>query len=174
MAAQRSCNEPSANVREFLERIIEERDRLYDIRFRASETAMSAALTAQEKQTNASFTASEKAIVKAEDAQREYNVRSNEFRGQLDDQAKLLMPRSEALIATRALDDKLGGIKGELERRLEAINKELASLRESRSESTGRDMGSHAVWGYLLAAITVVGSLVGLAFSIYQLGAKTP
>jgi hypothetical protein len=39
------------------------------------------------EQTRASFEASEKAIVKAENAQRDYNVRSNEFRGQLDDQA---------------------------------------------------------------------------------------
>ena len=39
--------------------------------------------------------AQREAILKAEKAQSEYNVRSNEFRGQLDDQAKTLMPRNE-------------------------------------------------------------------------------
>src|ERR1700722_3073367 len=72
------------SIREYLVSIIEERDRLYDMRFKASETAVNAALAAQEKAVTAAFTASEKAIVKAEDAQKDYNNRSNEFRGQLD------------------------------------------------------------------------------------------
>ena len=87
--------------------IMDERDRLYDTRFRAADTAVSAALSAQEKQTTLVFQASEKAIVKAEEAQREYNIRSNEFRGQLDDQAKTLMPRPETLTLFKALEDKI-------------------------------------------------------------------
>jgi formaldehyde-activating enzyme involved in methanogenesis len=75
-------------VRVFVERIMDERDRLYEAKFKAAETAVTtalssaekavnAALAAQEKQTASSFAASEKAIVKAEEAQREYNIRSN-------------------------------------------------------------------------------------------------
>ena len=65
-------------VREFLERVLEERDRLYIIRFDEAKTALSAALIAQKEAlnvaliaqkeaVNAAFLASEKAIIKAED-----------------------------------------------------------------------------------------------------------
>lgn len=104
-------NEKIASLRDK----VEERDRLYSAQFKASETAVSAALSAQKESTGSAFTASEKAIVKAEDAQREYNVRSNEFRGQLDDQAKTLMPRTEAAAMFKASEDKLEDLKKRLE-----------------------------------------------------------
>ena len=50
--------------------IIDERDRLYKERDDSRRTAVDAALTAVKEQTKASFDASEKAIVKAEEAQR--------------------------------------------------------------------------------------------------------
>jgi hypothetical protein len=135
-----------------LVQVVDERDRLYDVRFRAAEAAASAALAAQEKATNAAFAASEKAIVKAEDAQREYNVRSNEFRGQLDDQAKTLMPRPETLTMFKAVDEKLL-----------ALSREIAGLRESRSESGGKSIGTHAVVAYVIAAISIILALLGFA-----------
>jgi hypothetical protein len=98
------------SIREFLERLIEERDRLYEAKFRALEVEFRTAITALEKSTQAAFSSSEKAIVKAEEAQREYNIRSNEFRGQLDDQAKLLIPRSEVGVLLKGLDDRIGEI----------------------------------------------------------------
>jgi hypothetical protein len=55
-------------------RLPDERERQIDIRFKASDIAGSAV-----------FVANEKAIVKSEEGQRAYNERSNEFRGQLDD-----------------------------------------------------------------------------------------
>jgi hypothetical protein len=78
-------------------KIMDERHGLYTEKFAAAKEAVKDALAAQDKLTAAAFLSAEKAITKAEDAQREYNVRSNEFRGQLDDQAKMLMPRSEAM-----------------------------------------------------------------------------
>ncbi len=109
------------SIREFLVSIIEERDRLYDMRFKASETAVNAALAAQEKAVTAAFLASEKAIVKAEDAQRDYNIRSNEFRGQLDDQAKTLMPRLEAATLFKSYEDKLEATKIAFDKAIDAI-----------------------------------------------------
>jgi hypothetical protein len=123
-------------IREYLVSIIEERDRLYDTRFKAAETAVSAALAAQEKSVTAAFSASEKAIVKAEDAQRDYNQRSNEFRGQLDDQAKTLMPRLEASTLFKSFEEKLEGTKVSFEKSLDAIVSDIKSLRESRSASS--------------------------------------
>ena len=82
-------------MRDFMQRLVDERDKQYDARFRTAEIAVTVAFAAQKESTANAFLASEKAIVKAEEAQRAYNERSNEFRGQLDDQAKMLMPRSE-------------------------------------------------------------------------------
>ncbi len=150
-----------------VESIIDERDRLYDARFKAAETAVAAALAAQEKavgaalaaqekQTASSFMASEKAIVKAEDAQREYNVRSNEFRGQLDDQAKSLMPRTETVTMVRALEDKIVAGDVDREKKFDSVSKELATLRESKSNMDGRMI----VLG--IAGAAVVAILVSL------------
>lgn len=73
----------------------------------AQEKAIAAALVAQEKQTSSAFASSEKAVMKAEEAQKEYNLRSNEFRGQLDDQAKRLMPRVECEGRLKTLDSSV-------------------------------------------------------------------
>jgi hypothetical protein len=145
---------------EAIREVMQERDRRYEDRFKAqettvgdrfkaAETAVSAALAAQEKSTSASFTASEKAIGKAEAAQSDYNIRSNEFRGQLDDQAKTLMPRAEASVQFRSYDEKI-----------EQLRTEIAGLRESRSEGGGRQSGQQYIVGLLIA---IAGIVMGVA-----------
>ncbi len=119
-------------LREFYERVIDERDRQYDQRFRAAEIALSAALSAQEKAVAAAFLASEKAIIKAEEAQKDYNIRSNEFRGQLDDQAKTLMPRPETVALFKAMDEKLLIAQNNYENRLEGVK---AAIEKSNDDS---------------------------------------
>ncbi len=96
-----------------LRELVDERDRLYKERDDSRRTAVDAALTAAKEKTTDAFIASEKAIVKAEDAQREYNARSNEFRGQLDDQAKTLMPRFESDAKFAAIENKLETYRNE-------------------------------------------------------------
>lgn len=73
------------------------------------------------------FSAMKESIIKAESAQTAYNERSNEFRGQLDDQAKRLMAREEALGKFAAYDEKL-----------EDCKKEINRLREAQMEAAGR------------------------------------
>lgn len=107
--------------------VIDERDRRYTSLFEEAKDAMRSALAAQKELTDSSFKSSEKAIIKAEDAQREYNLRSNEFRGQLEDQANRLMPKEEANTRLSVVDDKI-----------EDVKKDIASLRESRGEVGGR------------------------------------
>ena len=114
------------SLREFVERIIEERDRLYDARIKALDAYFSSCLTAMDKATQSAFASSEKAIGKAEQAQADYNIRSNEFRGQLDDQAKTLMPRSEMFAILKGYDSRLDKLDGN-----------ISSLRESRSSGEG-------------------------------------
>ncbi len=120
-----------------LRELLDERDRLYKERNDSQRTAVDAALTAVKENTKSSFDASEKAIVKAEDAQREYNIRSNEFRGQLDDQAKTLMPRPEALTMFKSVEEKLQVYKSDFDVRVERVMHEIQVLREMQSSREG-------------------------------------
>jgi hypothetical protein len=139
-----------------VEKLMDERDRLYLEKFRASEVAVDRAITASDKQTATSFLASEKAIMKAEEAQREYNIRSNEFRGQLDDQAKTLMPRLETQTLFKAYEDKL-----------EDMKRQLSELREYKSEGGGKEK-AHLIdvqqrnWGLgiMVSILLGLGSLI--------------
>jgi len=150
--------ESGVGLREYFERIIDERERLADTRFEA----VYAAQTAAEKQVAIAFAASEKAIVKAEEAQREYNIRSNEFRGQLDDQAKTLMPRAETDARFNSLEDKFALIQKSMDIKVEEVKKDVISLRESRSESGGKAQGLSGGWA---AAVGILG-LVSLVIAI--------
>lgn len=130
---------------------LDEREKLSDIRFKASETAVSAALLAQKELVSAAFLASEKAIVKAEDAQKDYNIRSNEFRGQLDDQAKTLMPRPE-----------FHSIQSNNEKILEGIVREIAGLRESRAAIEAKATMSSVYIAYVISIVGLLASLYGI------------
>jgi hypothetical protein len=128
-----------------IERLMDERDRLYLEKFRASEIAVAAAITAAKEQTSASFASSEKAIGKAEQAQSDYNNRSNEFRGQLDDQAKTLMPRTESQTLFKSYEDKL-----------EDMKKDITSLRESRSVSEGSAKTYVTITGLAIVGLQII------------------
>ena len=117
------------NIREYftlwlgnIDHFLQERDRRYEERYVAQEKAVLAALAAQEKLTSAAFASAEKAVSKAEDAQKDYNQRSNEFRGQLDDQAKLLMARTEAISQFDGFDKRLEDRDKAVEARLTALS----------------------------------------------------
>lgn len=106
-------------IRELIKTTIDERDKRYEDRFKASETAVAAALQAQKEAVNAAFAASKEAIGKAEMAQTAYNERSNEFRQALDDQARLQLSRTEAEQQFRSGEQKIEDLKkrvGDLEK----------------------------------------------------------
>lgn len=171
-------------LKEHLLALIDANDRRYCQRFGAIEKAaermdleqkesIKSALAAQKELTAASFTASERAITKAEEAQTQYNIRSNEFRGQLDDQAKSLMPRIETVGLFKAVDDKIETFKRDAEAKAEALKnsnekaneavlKEIASLRESRSQTEGKGIGNRELLAYIIAVFSIVGSAVAL------------
>jgi len=159
-----------------LESIIDERDKLYASRFEASQTAVSAALTAQKELVAAAFLASEKAITKAEEAQREYNVRSNEFRGQLDDQAKQLMPRSETVTMIRSVEDKVRAASDDREKKFDAVTKEIAFLREQRMALVAERATSHdrreSTRGFLAIGISTLMALITIVTILLKLGAS--
>jgi len=131
--------------------VIEERDKLYKERAESLRDATEQSRAALERQTIQAFASAEKAIDKAETAQRAYNERSNEFRAALDDAQKTLITRVEA--------------SGEFNRyaeRIEDIKKEIISLRESRKQVEGATTAVKAMWA-------VLGVLIGAAFSILGL-----
>jgi hypothetical protein len=173
-----------------VEQSIAEKNSLYLEKFRASEEAVKTAITASDRQTTSSFASSEKAIVKAEEAQREYNVRSNEFRGQLDDQAKTLMPRLEAQTLFKSYEDKLDTTnravevirkdlqdarverKNEIDSLRTELMKEIQSLRETRSQVQGVEQAKGtdklnlnnnfmAIMAFLLLLATIYLALKG-------------
>ena len=118
---------------------------------------MVAALAAQKELTASAFAASEKAIVKAENAQQEYNIRSNEFRGQLDDQAKMLMPRRE----TEQLISQVNS-------NMEVLRADIVAVRDEVSRHLGGDAGRrlgaeklHWTVGTSIAAGALVVAFLG-------------
>jgi hypothetical protein len=102
-----------------------EREKAMTTAFVASEKAVAAAFAASEKAVAAAFAASGEASVKYEAAQANYNIRSNEFRGQLDDQAKTLMPRSETDERFKAVDARFDAFRVSYEEKHVALQKEF-------------------------------------------------
>jgi hypothetical protein len=78
-----------------------------------------------------------KAVTKYEDAQREYNIRSNEFRGQLDDQNQMQMPRAEAMTRFEGIEAR------HLELR-DALDLVRGRVGGQASETGGRDRGQRS------------------------------
>lgn len=149
-------HDEEVRLRDYLERIIDERDRRYEDRFKAQETAVYAALSANRELTNAAFASSEKAIVKAEDAQRDYNQRSNEFRGQLDDQAKRLISREEVGIRFASVEDKIETRATSIEEKIDEVKRDINALRDFKSNIQGRIWAIGAVIGAVVAIVSLL------------------
>jgi hypothetical protein len=101
-----------------------------DVRFEAEEKAVQAALASADR-----------AVAKAEAASERRFDSVNEFRGTLADQARLLMPRSEAEQSLKALADKI----------------DILTQRINQRDDRGR--GMDAIWGYLIGAVGI-GALI--------------
>jgi len=81
------------NITAFRE-IMDERDKRYEQRF-----------TAQEKAVEDALSAAKEAVLKAENATEKRFEGVNEFRNTLADQQRTLMPRAEAELRIKALED---------------------------------------------------------------------
>jgi hypothetical protein len=136
--------------------ILNERDQRYAEKFTAAEKAVTTA-----------FASSEKASLKAEQAQESYNVRSNEFRGQLDDQAKTLMPRLETDNRFGNVEDKIYTSAKTNSDKIEELAKkvDIISTRLTTIESKGAGMNS--LWGLIIGGMGLLAIIITLfkAFS---------
>lgn len=142
-----------------------EYDRRYQARFVASEQAVKDAFAAQEKAINAALAASEKAVLKAETASEKRFEGVNEFRGQLGDQQRTLMPRAEAEALVKALNEKLEAIAI-------ASNQGLSALVARLDRTEGRGQGGHDAYGYMYAAVGVIVAIAGVVVGIVLAIAK--
>lgn len=120
-----------------LREVADERDRLYMALFDAEREARKASVEAMKL-----------AVDKAEGAQREYNAKTNEIRAQLNDQAITFMPRKEAEAMYEGLTDRL--------------NRETS--RGDKGE--GRSLGVSATGAGIVAAISVLASIVAIFIAI--------
>ena len=145
-------------LKEYFTSLINTNDRRYGESFAAAKEAVAAALAAQKELTNAAFASSEKAIVKAEDAQRDYNVRSNEFRGQLDDQAQTLMPRTETNVLIQGINEKVA----DHSKIVEILTSRITAI-ESRGD------GKTQMWHYVVAGVGLLLSIAGLISFVLSL-----
>ena len=154
-----------------LRQVANERDRLYNNQFEDAKNSVLTALIAQKEAVAAAFLASEKAIVKAEEAQKAYNLSHNDLNRKLDDQNKATMPRIEVVGLFKAFDDKLLFMQQNIDSKLEAarlsnekvyeaFQKDIASLRESRSLLEGKATQTSVTAAQVIA---VLGLMIAIA-----------
>jgi len=127
-----------------IQKVMDERDMRYEQRFKA-----------MDEKTGLALTSSKEAVAKAETATEKRFDSVNEFRKTLADQATGFMPRQEYVSNHQSLIDKIEAIK-------EVLNKEITSLRESRSQLEGRSSGFSASWGIAISIGLFAIALIGL------------
>ncbi len=142
-----------------LRELMDERDKRYQERSEAQLKAMQTA-----------FAASEKAVDKAEAAQANYNVRSNEFRAQLDDQAKRLMPRAESEKEHETTREMIERLRVELRAVEERSRSDISNLRESRSAVRGAEKQGAAAWATALAILSLLIAVASILTSRSAMG----
>lgn len=128
-----------------LEERILQLDRLTEAKFVTLRTLMDS----QAEKVALALNASDKAVTKAEVATEKRFESVNEFRGQLDDQAKQLVTRVEFNALRDSIVDKVDEIRRHADR------------------DQGRGAGLQQGWGYLVALISVAIAIVSviLAFN---------
>jgi len=151
-----------------LRELMDERDRRYEDRFNAQQKAVEAALAAQEKQTLAAFNSGEKAIAKQEAAQASYNERTNEFRGQLADQARTFIPRIETEQGFKQVALEIERIREEIRREHDGLKKEIASLRETRSAIEGAGTKQAKDVSMIVAIIGAITAILGTGYIVLR------
>ena len=117
-----------------MEKLMKERDRLYQERHTSNEKSVAAALAAVEKQTTLSFESQKEAVRKAEQSQKEYNSTHNDLLRRMDKQYEDTFPRREF---TQVHADLTARIDLETKSRMDdRINhsKEITDLRDTRAD----------------------------------------
>jgi hypothetical protein len=142
IALSASAQEGPPTLREYIQAVLNERSKQTEQRFRAMERLM-------ESQRMAAKEATDKAL----ESQQAINIGQNEFRAQLKDQASSLMPRKETETLVQGVRDSLDRQRIEQQAAVASLRDEIASLRESRSESSGASDQNRWMIGLIMGVI---------------------
>jgi hypothetical protein len=118
----------------------------------ALERSATTAIREQEKSVTVAMSAADRAVQKAETAAEKRFEGVNEFRAQLGDQQRNLIPRAEVDVIVRGLTEKIGS----LEKAFDAAQAERLGLKGGWGYAVG-------VIGFVLAVLSIIGALVTLA-----------
>ncbi len=132
--------------------LIQSNDLRYQQRFETQETNLITAITAQEKAVAAALQAAKEAVTKAEIAAEKRFDAQNEFRAQLSDQANTFMPRGEADLQLRSLDEKINTLQG------------IVGSIGSRSQ--GQIAGQSTAIAFFVAAFSMVAVVATIVIAV--------
>jgi len=124
----------------------------YDARITEIKDATSTALVAVKEQTASSFVASEKAILKTEEAQKEYNKLHNGLERKLEEEKK-------EFVQQRHFDDKIEALQKEITRLSTA---ESANVARRESHGEHRQQANWTIGQAITIVIVLSGFLVAL------------
>jgi hypothetical protein len=119
-----------------------------DTRFSAQEKAVAAALAAAKEAVAAALAAADRAVAKAEASSERRFEGVNEFRASLNDQSRLLMPRSESEQAMRSMTEKI----------------DVLTARVNARDDRGAGAGN--LWGYIVGAVGLVAALIAIVVAV--------
>lgn len=157
-------------------------------RLTAQEVRFSERLSGQERNVEQALAASEKAITKAEAATDTRFQSVNEFRATLSDQSSLFMQRSEALALfernTQRMDEIQATVSSQNNTFMQKVEARalidqvralidqhtirIAELQSRLDRMQGSSTGHQAFWGYLVAVIAAVGTLIAIALAFLK------
>jgi ABC-type transporter Mla subunit MlaD len=138
--------------------LIAANDLRYQQRFLAQSEALTAAFLAQKSAVEAALTAADRAVIKAETASEKRFDAVNEFRQSLNDQSRLLMPRSECEQALRTMK--------------EAVDKLESSVSQRRDITAGVKEGTRDSWATIIAVISLGATIIMGIFYIAHWSGK--
>ena len=153
-----------STLKKYFDSLIKSNDKRYEQEFDNQKLAVKDALAAQKELTNAAFASSEKAIVKAEDSQRTYNAGHNDLSRKMETQYSLMVPDIQHKSDLKAIEEKIESFKNSVFKQFDNVNLDIRGLRESRSETGGKGIGTNAMWGYILGMV----GILSLLFTIYK------
>lgn len=100
--------------------------------------------------------AAEKAITKAENAQRDYNTQHNDLSRKMEQQYAEMTPRTEFGLRIASVDDKIATLKEDLEKEIDRLRQQLSVVREEGIARQGSDVGRRGgreVTAWLIAIV---------------------
>jgi vacuolar-type H+-ATPase subunit H len=147
-----------------IEEAMELRQQAIDQRFTDSDKAVQAALQGADKAVQAALQAAKEAVTKAETAAEKRFDSTNEFRGQLADQANTFMPRAEAEIRLTNLAESQATAVATL---TSSIQKNTDSI---SSSGGGKAENNRLTAMYVSLGVGGLGVVTAIVIAIISLG----